>query len=359
MRYLATVLILLSLISTSCAGSHFDDPINVITSREAGSDKRQAAEEQALRETPNDPRLADAMRTLLWEPHYNVEDRIFAVNQLIRIDEKAFRQDLARRILTIQNYEVLLYIFKQAMERNWTDFTPVAIRSYARTIHGLTDSQRPERRVIEKLNPGKTVDQVIFATFADANGQIRPQEQAAAWELINHLIPRDNVLALMAQAPDSTPLVIDLKAVAIDLHTLPVNREGVLWLSYLRDPARQAWWNQAKALVATLRPDQLNGLEMRHLPILLLTDPATMKMSRAALVDEVRATLATAEHHLTSAPLEGQDQDYPQLFDQWVDKLTWADLVTIKFLNAAVQDRAVVAELFEQAMADHLDTSTE
>ena len=77
------------------------------------------------------------------------------------------------------------------------------------------------------------------------------------------------IVALLNAAPSTTPLVIDLKACAADLHTVPENREGVLWLSYIRDPKRKDFWNAAKARVALLTPEQRDGLELRHLPLLI------------------------------------------------------------------------------------------
>lgn len=343
----------------ACATPRFDDPVNVMTSLQAGPEKRRAAAEQARKEMPGDPRRIEALRTILWDGHYPAAEQIPAMDELLALDEARFRKEAAQRVVLIDHYEVLEHLFDLAVARDWKDFTPVAVRHYARPIHGMNDKLRPERRVIEKLNPGKSVEQVIFEVFLNPPGDQKPEAQAAAWELVNRLNPRDKVVEMMAAAPETTPLVIDLKAAAADLHAVPINREGVLWLAYLRDPARQPWWDRAKALVAGLKPEQREGLELRHLATLLLADETTRAMTRSQLSLELRRRLGDAEHHLLAPTFDGQDKDYPQQFGEWESKLTWADLACMRILINALADPGVVAALFKQADADLLDDSTE
>ncbi|MCX5658174.1 MAG: hypothetical protein NTW19_00445 [Planctomycetota bacterium] len=342
-----------------CVTPHFEDPINVMTSTQAYPEKRRAAAAQARQEMPADPRRIAALKTILWDGHFPAEEQTTALNELVALDEAQFRKDVAQRILLIDHYEVLEKIFALAVDRQWQEFTPTAVRHYARPIHGMADANRPERAVIEKLNPGKTVEQVVFEVFINRPGEMKAEAQGAAWELINRLNPRESVVAAMAQAPETSPMVIDLKAAAADLHAVPINREGVLWLSYLRDPARRAWWDRAKALVARLSPEQLNGLELRHLPTLLVADDATLGMTRRDLSLAVRRSLADAEHHMLAPSFDGQDRDYPQSFNEWEAKLTWADLACIRVIAGAVADRAVVQSFFAQADEDLLDETTE
>lgn len=357
LRLLCPLMLCLAL--GACAARGFDDPVAMMTNRQAAPEVRQRAADQAQRQMPRDPRRIAALHQLLWERGYPESQRRYAIDELIQIDEAEFRRVLARRIVLIQNWETLEYIFKLAVERQWVDFTPTLVRQYARTVRGMADKDRPERAVIEKLNPGKSIEQAVFEVFANADEQTPSEQQVAAWELLNRLAEKERLIELLDKSPDRTPLVIDLKAAAADLHTLPANKEGVLWLSYLRDPKRQEFWRAAKACVARLSPEQRRGLELRHLPVLLWAYPEGLAASRATLTAEIRARIVSAEHYLKAPTHDGQDADYPQRFEEWMDRLAWGDLLVIQWLAEAVQDPQVRAEFFAQADADHEDRSTE
>jgi len=165
---------------------------------------------------------------------------------------------------------------------------------------------------------------------------------------------------LLSQAPDQTALAADLKACAADLRTVPTNREGVLWLSDLRDPARRDLWESYKAEVAKLNEEQRRGLELRHLPILLNASrtPGMTSMSRSQLYKELVSDLAAVEHSVKNPTFDGADKDTPQNLQAWDSKLVWGDLLTIRVLENAMR-RGLASSLFGQADADHKDQSTE
>ena len=154
-------------------------------------------------------------------------------------------------------------------------------------------------------------------------------------------------------------LVADLKAAATDLHAVPVNREGGLWLSHLRDPAQRGFWDAARSRVARLSDRQRAGLALRHLPILLCLDDATLGKDRAVLLADLKRRLAEQKHHVISPTYDGQSSDYPQRLSVVQDQLCWADLAAMALLFHAVREPQVVTELFRQADHDHQDTSTE
>src|SRR5690606_26990465 len=121
--------------------------------------------------------------------------------------------------------------------------------------------------------------EIVFDVMANADDQANIHEQAAAWHLLGQLTDRERLLMLLAKAPGRTPLVVDLQAAARDLHALPSGREGVLRLSYLRDPARADLWQTFKTQADRLGVEQRQGLELRHLPVLAALDDATARAS--------------------------------------------------------------------------------
>lgn len=344
---------------SACAAPRYDDPIPVMTNRELSPDRRMEAARQAEARFPNDPRRISALNSLLWDRGFPHEHRRYAFDQLVAIDEAGFRPVLARRIVLIENPETVQYIYDQIVARGWGEFTPVLVRQWCRPVKGVMDAERSEKQALEKLNPGKTAGQVVLEVFADADDSIPVDQQAAAWELLCRITPPGELMSKLAAAPDSTPMVIDLKACASELHTLPRNREGVLWLGYLRDPARKPEWEAYRSASGRLSDHQREGLELRHLPVLPLLDDATLSADRATLLQQVGSVINAAEHHLEGPTYDGPMNDWPQRFNDWSDQLSWADLATLRLLMRAVADRSVASSLFTQADQDKTDTSTE
>jgi len=350
------------LLAASLAGcattANYEAPIPVMTAGEAPTE-RLAAARQAERDFPDDPRRIAKLHHMLWDRGYNAKERRYAIDQLIAHDEAAFKEALSRRIVLVQNWDTIRYLCELAVQRGWRDMTPTLVRQYARPVHGMGTEDRPSREAIEKLNPGKTVTQVIFEVFADSDDDVSIKEQVAAWELLTRISEPGELMDRLAAAPDATPLVIDLKASARDLQTLPINKEGVLRLQYLRSPAQAKYWEQYKQLVASLDVSQKKGLRLRHLPILAHLSERERQWSRAKFAATIDAMLDGVEHHLKNPTYGGGNRDYPQKFHEYRDQMAWADLATVYVLNRAARNRAVVRSLFEQAEKDEQDTSTE
>jgi hypothetical protein len=351
---------LLCVALAGCAGSRvYEDPVPVMVNRQAELDDRKSAMTQAEQRFADDPRRIKNLYRLVFEPGQPSELRLLAVDQLVKHDEAGFRTAIARDITRIGDWPTLRRVFELGVQRHWPDFTPVVVRNWARPAHGENDDDRLERRIIQELHPGQPVEAVVFDVFARQDKSIDIHEQVAAWELLNRIAPPRQLMADLAKAPDTTPLVVDLKACAADLHVVPANNEGVRWLFYLREPARKAFWDKAKARVAQLNDAQRDGLELRHLAVLTKLDPSVLAMDRNAMLARVAERLRDAEQHLTGPTYDGPMRDHPQLLHSSADKLAWADLATIDLLLGLLHDRAAIAALFRQADADVADTSTE
>lgn len=343
-----------------CAGQEvYEDPISVMLSRERTYPAKRAAMRQAAAEMRDDPRYAEALHRLLWDRGYPHEQRKFAIDELISLDEPTFAQQARDRLALIVNPETLDYLLGQALERDWPDMTPGIVRRYAVQLHGIPDRDRQEHMWLQRLHPGEPVEQVVFDVFCASDEQITAPQRVAAWELLNRLVATERVIALLAEAPDDTPIIADLKAAGADLHAVPINREGVLWLAYLRDPSRTDYWRACKAQVAKLSPEQRRGLELRHMPMLLLMSDTDLATAKSQLHREVEGLVAAGEHHYKGPTYDGPMRDYPQRFAHWESQLPWADLAMIRLLYRAMGDRTTTAALFEQADADKQDVSTE
>lgn len=338
----------------TCAAPEFPDPIATMSDRKVQIDWRISAAEQAKVQGEakgEDGRRIAALNKIVWESGHPFSLRRVAIDHLIEHDERVFRDNVAKRITLIREYKALKHILDIAVERNWTDFTAAAVRSYARPMHGTPDNKRPERDTIEKLHPGKSLESVVFNVLISDTDSTDAQ-RVAAWQLLCRLADTETLVNYLQTAPANSALIVDIKAAATDLHAMPINREGIAWLFHLRDPARQAYWNRAKAVVAGLNAEQKKGLELRHLPVLVDADAALLQQSREQLLAKLQALLAGAEHHLNSPNFMGGNKDHPQRLHSWKDQLSWADLVVIQTLSNAVRNPAVVRSLFSQGDRD-------
>lgn len=353
-----TLLSALALLS-ACAAKEFDDPIAVMTDRSTALNWRWDAARQAERRQPRSPARIAALNELLWAKGHPDELRVYAIDQLVEVDEADLREKLKRRIVLIPEGRPIEHLFDVALERKWDNFTAPVVMRWAVPVKGVALEDRGEKAMIEKLNPGRDIVEVVFEVFSLPDEDITHVQRVAAWSLLNELTDRTTLIRYLNASPDVTALVVDLKACAADLHTLPRNREEVLWLSHLRDPSRAAWWARAKQAVAALPPAKRDDVELRHLPWLIHADAALLQTDRAALYNELNARLQHAEHHNFGPNKRGIIKDYPQRLHDWAEKLTWADLAAMRVLWDAVNTPAVRDALFEQAECDRKDSSAE
>jgi hypothetical protein len=353
-----SLLVAALVLPASCTPPDVDEPIAVMVDRQAGYGLRRHAAELAEQRMPDDPRRIAALHDLLWQPRYPAWQRRYAIEQLL-VHDPQFKAKLQRRIVLLQNPETRREVFDLAVRRGWKDFTPALVRAYAQPSRGTDDLERPERAAIEKLNPGRSVEEILFDVFAWADDSHDRKQQEAAWALLSRLCPQDELAGMLQAAPADSPLAADLKAAAAELGVLPVNREGILWLSDLRKPKHRSFWERARAAVAALGQDARAGLELRHLPM-LVKGPANLRsQSRSELTSRITGRLARHEHHLKGPTYDAPMSQHPQRFEDWQQILAWADLATIHLMLDLLEDADMTGQLFAQADKDLADQTTE
>lgn len=327
--------------------------------RELGYDTRRQAMQQAADAPRDDDRYTRALRTLLWEPRYPHWQRQLALSELAALDPTGLRQDIERRLPTMEDWPLLTDTLKLAAQMNWTDLTPVIIQSYARTSKFTPDTQRPEHAALTTLYPNQTPAETAYELFVSDNPDIHPSRRHAAWQVLNRLEPTDNVATRLVNAPDTHPLITDLKAAHTDLGVLPETRYTTAWLTFLRTPDRRDDWNELAAASQQLSPEQRPGLEMRHLALLRHTSAQTFQRTHAELTKAIAASLAIRQHVDGAHANQEYTPAHPQRFEDWQDQLSWADLATIQTLLNLLTHQELIEELFRLADADLADTTTE
>ena len=344
---------------SGCHATPFVNPIAVMLDRDNGYNVRRAAAKQAQTDHADEKLWTAAMKELLWAPGYPNWQRRYAIDRLVEIDETRLRIDLADRILSIRDYETLEYIFEVAVKRVWLDFTPVAVRSYAKPMRNVPDAQRPERQAIQSLHPNQTVEDIVFGVLTNESGGNTRAEQVAAWTVMQRLLEPDELARIIDEAPNTNPLVANLQRAIRELYVLPRGAEGVLWLGYLLDDSRQALWNQMATLAAGLSTEQRIGLELRHLPVLTKADMSLLTVDRSSLIDQLQMLIGSGQQHFEIETVNGGFEAPSQRLEDWVDRLAWADLATLHQLAQGLRSRPVAEAMFTQADADYLDKNSE
>ncbi len=318
---------------------------------------RQLATQQAQNQLTDHPARLNALRRIAWHNDYPAQQRCDAFKQLAQINENQLIQDASQRITRIKNTAVLNCLFDLAIARRWPGATALAVSGYAQ--HDPADKNPPHRRVIQTLNPGKTVDQVAYEVFT-ATHPDNPShaQQAAAWQLLNRITTPTASRNSLTHAQPTTTLIADLQAAAADLNAVPTNREGVLWLAWLRATAQRPFWQRAAAAVAKLTTQQQAHLELRHLPTLLHQTRDALTADKNHLLNTLTDRVQLTDRFNTPHK-DGQLPTPSQNLEHWANKLAWPDLITIDLLTNALQDPAVAQSLFQQADADLADPHTE
>lgn len=399
-RRIARVLVLAALagggtVLTSCGTSppkQPPDPAKVAANpEEFVSDRLEAVDaiwKRRLTVSRTDAR--EGMKNIVWSPRYAQPVRERAVWWLLNDaedkDNLDTRTSLSLRLPQESSPDMIAYICGLAGDRTWPEFAAPAVRSWARRLQGLSDTERAERKLLEKLS-GKSAEAAVFDMFAATPGvtsgsqaKLSPQaleraEKArrAAWEVLTRLDPdgqkRTALLATLTPAAAADPLVSDIRACATDLLCVPLTDSQLQWLTALRDfadktdgTARRQWWTEAAAAVARLSPQQRTGLRLRHIEPLrwsVTNRPQWASADRETLLKQIAdrikpRTIYTRTGSSPTAVLTNDDT-----LSANANSLTWGDCLSILVIDDALATEGVGKELWAQAERDMKDTSTE
>lgn len=359
-KYAAWLLTLAALVClTSCGPTPVDDPISVLLDRERDPVRRLAAAKQINRLTdlPNPSHAVEVLHRLLWSDRHPTELRLWAMGRLIEHDAESFWRIAQRRIREVDLWPVLSPLIDRAVERRNPDFTGALVRSLTRESTNYADAKRPERNAIEALNPGLTLEQVVWKVFVSEDGSTTTSARVDAWTLTHRLIGADRARELLLNTDSRHPLILDLQS-ATWLNVLPANREGILWLMQARGESGGSFWTQAQQLAQQLNESQRLGLELRHLPVLIHSDLSAIQQNKTAALTGLTHKLARSTVTTRQEPGVAMRLPSESLSDH-ASTLCFADLLTIHRILDALSDRVLVFALFNQADQDLVDTTTE
>ncbi len=345
---------MLTLLLTACAAPP-RDPVEVMLDRDTEPSRRL----QALAALADDPRSDEAMTGLVWDDRQPTALRLAAMDRLIAQDEASFRQDTGRRLHRVERWEFLAPLCERIAAEGWDELTPALIRSWARQSRQYDDASRPERKAVEAVHPGVAVDRMLWRTLESEPLPVG----AAAWTILYRTTDRQAMADDLMRQPSASPLLIDLQAGWSDLHILPRNREQVIWLLWLRGHEEGLWWRRATDYVATLPPEARQDLALRHVPLLVMA--ADERTDRVRSRDELLQRVNRTWHGPAGQTYDRTDEEtatrprISEALESHRDRLSWGDLLTLAAIVAQIHEAPTRRELFAQADADLLDTTTE
>lgn len=375
--------LVVSILLAGCAGVNPGrtpprDPLAVAADPKAHSDARIKAiraSSEAAREGATEPlAVRETLKKIAWSRSTFDGIRLEAIRALLTDEERLddTRKMLRLMLPTETHWRVVASIGEAAAERGWTDLSAALVRCWSRPA-SLTDDERPERGALERLHPGRPVEDVVFAVFAGEPGvgpaerspaEPRDRERQDAWSLLRRLDKSGERTRALLAGParaDEDRLLSILRAGARELGVVPSTPEETAWLERLHALERGATWRDLAAGVARLGEEQRRGLELRHalgVRWASANRPETLAASREELLSKLDAALEGRKRHTRlSAATAGRRA--PESLRTWRERMSWGDALLALIAAEAVEHAPLAAPLFSQAEEDRADVSTE
>jgi len=320
--------------------------------------------------------VREAMKDQLWSHATPAEVRVAIIDTFAGDTDPAgladTRNELRGMLPVEPDREVVSAICRKVVAGQWTEFAPALVRSYAREVEKVPDDKRAERIAIQSIAPASTPERVAFDVFlhppedpADAPVKLRERARQAGWDLLARLDPTGEKRRqwLEGASPDE-PVVRDMRRLLSELRVVPISGGEIAWMTSLFDPnnaAAAAWLAKATPVISSLRPEQAEGLRMRHLEPVRWASAnrsAWFAAGRAELLAELESRLKDREFRDRGETSSFQ-RPVPSRLRDWSKQLSWADALTILVVDDAIHSSAAQSAIFTQVEADQRDDTTE
>lgn len=327
----------------------------------------------------NPPQVRNAAIDALLADESNLEDTRAMLRLMLPTESAAWQWD------------VIEHIGEVAAARGWTDLTPAFVASWSRPIPSIPSERRVEKAALEKLHPGRALDEIAFAVFAGefSGSETRSEEVArmfdeqrrAAWGVLCDLHAMDpsarrgmTRVAERKSTTETTAAVLSfisstseradepremalLRRCAREFGTAPITREQLAWLERLATDEYAGLWSEAARMVSGLGPTQREGFGLRHLSAVRWAsrhESRWLTLTTRELLDLLEEEMQ-GESHFRGGAMSVYDGTVRKAREDVV----WGDALLMLIGRRALESDAVIAELFAQADRDFDDKSTE
>ncbi len=377
---LASFLFVAPLLLTACSGSGetSGDPLVDARNEKLANWRRVDAVKAAWADADPARRASvrESLKDQLWSHQTPAEVRVAIIDTFAGDTDPAgladTRNELRGMLPVEPDREVVSAICRKVVGGQWTEFGPALVRSYAREVEKVPDEKRAERIAIQSIAPGSTPERVAFEVFlrppedpADAPVKLRERTRQAAWDLLARLDPTGlKRREWLDGASLDEPVVRDMRRLLSDLRVVPISGGEITWMTSLLNPTNTsaaAWLAKTTPVIASLRPEQAEGLRMRHLePIrwAATNRSAWMAAERGELIAELESRLKNREFRDRGETSSFQ-RPIPSRLRDWIKQLSWPDVLTILVVDDAMRSPQAESAIFPQVDADQRDDTTE
>jgi len=325
---------------------------------------RDGARQSAVGRVPADQ--AFALFQLVTESRHPITVRRAAVDRMLADNSERFWALSAQRVVQIDDWPMIRLLCARAGEREDRAALPWLVASWSVPSVTVEDPDRPERAAINAI-AGIEGFTCLRGLFIDPPDWADTHTRAAAWTtLVRYGSPTpDQLIATAQRLRQSRPAAADplLDALALCdpvVQVYPSGPEGMLRLYTLVQVTPQAQWDDWTQWYSQQPMDPPATLALRHLPALTHRDRSrdgqSLDVWRGRVAERMRG-----RRHFYRGEQAGENvvTARPEQLADHFDRLGVGDYLVIERLLDAMDDRALVAELFRQADADRLDTTTE
>ena len=363
--------LLLSLFLIGCATKPYADPIKVMLDASRPGSSRLRALNQINQQSQTTPlpatehkRYLKSLHGLVWNDSHPLPLRQRATELLIAQNQQAFLESANDLITIVDQWNMIIYLLDLAKQNRWQSFTIAATHSWARPSTLYPDDSRPERDLIQILNPTQsprqTLLQILTGNYRGTPPTNRPisamittkRHEIAAWLILSRITKKPDLYAALAAADRNSQISQDLHTIKQSITHLPSTREGLLWTNYLLHNPTPLGSPDTFTDLNPAEPYWQNTLHIRHLPV-------AIRHLRSKAPNPTSQTIRT--HLVKHPPHLRTDHPHPQeeSFDLQLPKLAPADLLVIQNIIQATHSLSVRQTLFAQADRDLKDTTSE
>lgn len=366
------------LLAGGCASGPIDAPLASMNDPKATPGVRRAAVESAMDKAiageADREAVRESLKRVVWGRGNWIELRLSAARELLSDEEGLADTRTMFRLLmqTEKNPKMIELIGNEAADREWNDLTAALVRSWSRPTPETPDDQRSERAALERMHPGRPVEDVVFDVFTgsidDGGKPLTDKQRQDAWSLLRRLdTTGEKTLALLAggtSADDGDRLTRVLRRGARELGVVPDTGDELAWLDRLAGREYEALWSEAAAATARLTPEQRTaggGLRLRHVLAArwaAANKPDWLAASREELIGALRSTVDPRRQHLRGGALKTAGGRNESVVAN-ADLLSWGDALLALIAAQAVEDPSLRRAVLSHAEEDKRDTSTE
>ena len=364
MKWLSGIVLCAPLLC-NCAGQTMHNPR--VTLQETGQSPRTHLKAMALLDNSvglDDPNYQKILHRMLWAPGYTNKARMAALTRLWATDQVGTMRTIRQQLPQLDIWSWQTELCEWIGENNLQELDEALISSWAiPTLMAETEQDRPEYKALVQMYGDNAIVDLVFYSMLSSNTSWKQGYRTRCWELLHRLDNREKIIDLLLSAniPANDSFLLDLKKAMNDLGIVPHRREEILWIRELLQPAYTSFWKEATLAIAFLEESRRQTLELRDVPMTVSVyrhTPKYLQMCVQTILDEIEKKLESSIHYYETKG-GGVFSSSTELFRTHKESLTWGDAVAITTALTAMMVPEVREHLFDYALRDHIDETTE